>query len=55
MRDLVDAAQTRSAQTCEQCGSAGSLVVTGNWYLTLCEGCARERGASSVGDEPESD
>lgn len=40
---IIDQAEARSANTCEDCGDGGSLVTKGSWLSTLCEKCAKER------------
>ena len=42
--NLIDEAETRSAQTCELCGTPGRLRSNRGWYQTLCDACAESRG-----------
>lgn len=44
MDALVDAAEARSAKTCELCGDVGSLHVRGSWLKTVCAECAESGG-----------
>jgi hypothetical protein len=44
---LIDAAEARSALTCEECGSYGGKLRTGGWIRTLCDECEEKRGSSS--------
>lgn len=43
---LIDAAEARSAETCEHCGRPGGLCqnAAGTWFRTLCPRCARHQG-----------
>ena len=47
---LIDAAEARSARTCEHCGRRGTLCHTrgGMWFRTLCPRCARRQGYERV-------
>lgn len=53
-RDLVDAAQIRSATICEGCGAPGELRETHDWVMTLCDACnaAHEPGRPLPNDWP---
>ena len=37
--ELIDAAERKSYETCEECGEKGSLDERYYWYLTLCRKC----------------
>jgi len=41
---LIDAAETASAATCENCGEPGELHEHTGWLRTLCSGCAGDTG-----------
>jgi hypothetical protein len=45
---LVDAAEEKSGQTCERCGSSGSLHENHGWLTTLCPVCAAEHDYTPV-------
>lgn len=36
---LIDAAEARSSQICEQCGQPGQLRKDGGWWSTRCDAC----------------
>lgn len=38
--EAIDAAQRKSAETCEDCGAAGKRR-SGGWIRTLCDKCAK--------------
>lgn len=38
----IDAAEAKSAKTCETCGEPGRQV-GGGWIVTICEACENER------------
>ncbi len=40
MADLIDEAEKKSAETCEQCGKPGRILANQKWLCTLCEKCA---------------
>jgi len=42
---LVNAAESESGYTCEDCGSSGETR-GGGWRRTLCDKCAKEQGYS---------
>ncbi|MDA8084072.1 MAG: hypothetical protein M0024_10490 [Nitrospiraceae bacterium] len=41
---MCDAAERKSAETCENCGAPGKLQRRGGWFATLCSLCGFERG-----------
>ena len=45
VRDAIDAAERRSAETCEQCGGKGKRRDDG-WIRTLCSKCAKKHKSS---------
>jgi len=45
IRALINDAEQRSARTCENCGSPGSIRTRRGWFRTLCDRCAS-------GDDP---
>ena len=43
LQDMISTAEERSYKVCEKCGATKNVgLVTGSWYFTLCEDCARE-------------
>lgn len=53
MDALIDAAEAKSALTCEDCGAPGRLSVSAHWWRTVCEPCGAARGyvpADTEGD-----
>lgn len=50
IHELVAAAETRSAGTCETCGSTTSVATRAHhyWYRTLCQPCATAAGYAAV-------
>lgn len=42
-RALIDAAESESFRTCEECGGHGKIGGD-HWITTLCDECRRERG-----------
>ena len=49
MDQIVNAAEARSALTCEACGRPGQVMVSGGWYAARCYVCA---ALSSQGYRP---
>jgi hypothetical protein len=47
----VEAAEARSAVTCEQCGQPGELRGT-RWVYTACDECEEERATRRRSDTP---
>lgn len=47
IHELVSKAEGRSAEICEECGTAEGVTTEGrpHWILTLCPRCAEERDA----------
>lgn len=43
MDAIIDAAEARSAITCERCGKYGELRTQRYYVLTLCDACNKER------------
>jgi len=43
LEDLIDKAEERSAETCEQCGKPGKLLIEKGWHSTVCETCCQEQ------------
>jgi hypothetical protein len=39
VRGLIDAIESQSYVTCEDCGNKGKRQNRGNWILTLCDQC----------------
>lgn len=48
---LIDAAEARSAVTCEICGEPGQLYGKGGWVKTVCADHAAAWGATLVGGQ----
>ena len=46
---LVDAAEERSAITCEECGADGRLAECSRWYKTLCGDCIELEAGRGLG------
>lgn len=42
IQDLIEVAEKKADQICEQCGTPGSLR-EGSWLLTLCDACQAAR------------
>ncbi len=38
--ELVRAAESEAAHTCQRCASPNATLRRGPWWLTLCDGCA---------------
>ncbi len=45
VRDRINLAEERSAETCEDCGKRGTTLQENRWYATLCEDCRSKRRA----------
>jgi len=39
---LIDKAEKRSAETCEDCGKPGTFRVMNHWYYTRCDRCSKK-------------
>lgn len=51
MEELVDEAEEKCERTCELCGEPGVRHVSPRgWLMTLCPGCAAEKGYSPIGE-----
>jgi hypothetical protein len=48
MDAIIDAAEARSAVTCEWCGRYGELRTQRYYVLTLCDDCNEARDAETV-------
>jgi hypothetical protein len=51
MSKIIDSYESKSAITCETCGSEGELRSQRYWYRTLCVTCATAQGYDLVMEE----
>lgn len=49
--DIIREAESKSTQTCMDCGAPGSLRYKGYWMVTLCDADAERRGAETIEEE----
>ena len=41
--DLIEKADAESFKICENCGTREDVITKGDWLLTLCDNCRKER------------
>lgn len=39
LNDMIATAESKSMETCEECGASGERVDLGGWFKTLCPSC----------------
>jgi hypothetical protein len=54
MYNLIHATESKSYETCEECGAPGKRR-GGGWILTLCDTCCVKRGKDANDEEDEED